>query len=104
MAQRLTGCVRSTDSVARLGGDEFTIILTNICKNTVAHTVAEKVIYALAQPFALQQATVSISASIGVALYPEDAQTLDELIDCADSAMYQAKQAGRNNYRSYSTE
>ena len=103
-AQRLTGCVRSTDSVARLGGDEFTIILTNICKNTVAHTVAEKVIYALAQPFALQQATVSISASIGVALYPEDAQTLDELIDCADSAMYQAKQAGRNNYRSYSTE
>lgn len=90
-AQRINKNIRSTDHAARLGGDEFTVILTNIRDSTAARTVAEKIIHALAQPFTLQQTTVRISASIGVALYPEDAQTQDELIQCADSAMYHSQ-------------
>lgn len=104
VAQRINSNIRSADHAARLGGDEFTVILTNIRDSTTAHTVAEKIIHTLAQPFTLQQGTVSISASIGVALYPEDAHTLDTLIQCADSAMYQAKQAGRNSYRRHTEQ
>lgn len=103
-AQRLTECVRSSDSVARLGGDEFVITLADIDDKKAGQKVAQKVTQALALPFALERITVSISASVGVALYPQDAGTLDRLVDCADSAMYQAKQAGRNNYRCYTAD
>ncbi|MDM7858174.1 diguanylate cyclase domain-containing protein [Thiopseudomonas acetoxidans] len=100
-AKRLSACVRDTDNVARLGGDEFTVTLAGILERSAAQHVAKKIVHSLAQPFQLEHVSVSISASVGVALFPSDAQTPDELIDCADSAMYQAKQAGRNNFCCY---
>lgn len=94
----LTGCLRSSDTIARLGGDEFTVILPAIPGKQEATRVAEKLLSTLAQPFVIEGKTVAITASIGISLYPQDGQTADELLNQADIAMYQAKQAGKNGY------
>lgn len=100
IAKRLVACVRAGDTVARTGGDEFVILLTEIARPESAAQVAEKVIAAFREPFHIQGRTVSITTSIGIAVYPaastDDIQTL---MKKADQAMYAAKDAGRNNYR-----
>ncbi len=99
VAQRLTGCVRAEDTVARMGGDEFTVILEEI--NDAAHVVpvARKVIAALAQPMTLEGKPLAITTSLGISLYPEHGEEPDSLIRHADTAMYQAKESGRNNFQ-----
>jgi diguanylate cyclase (GGDEF)-like protein/PAS domain S-box-containing protein len=100
-ARRITACVRNSDTVARLGGDEFTVVLQGVDDRDAATGVARDVIEALAAPFKLDQATVSLSASIGIALCPDDAEDPDALTDAADQAMYDAKAMGRNRYSFY---
>ena len=100
VAARIRREVRESDTVARVGGDEFTIILFGIARREEAETVARKIIAALVAPFQLDSQTqsVDIGTSIGIALYPSDAQDADALIKAADAAMYGAKQVG-SGYR-----
>ena len=96
VATRLQCQVRASDTVARVGGDEFTVILHEIARREDAEIVARKIIAALGPPFQLGRParSVDIGASIGIALYPADAQDADALVTAADTAMYGAKEAG----------
>lgn len=95
-AQRLQACVRKTDLVARLGGDEFVVLLSQVKELQVADSIARKILESLVQPFNLSGQPSYISASIGIACFPEDGDTPAELLRHADQAMYAAKAAGRN--------
>jgi len=99
MARRLRECVRSDDTVARLGGDEFTIILSELRHPEDAVTVAEKIIQAVQRPVIVGATPIDVSASIGIALYPVDGTDPESLLRNADSAMYRAKESGRNTYQ-----
>jgi diguanylate cyclase (GGDEF)-like protein len=96
VATRIRGQLRESDTVARVGGDEFIVILHDVQWREDAEVVARKIIAALAAPFRLgpRQQNVAIGASIGVAMYPADAQGADALVKAADAAMYCAKQSG----------
>lgn len=100
-AKRMRDCVRQSDTVARIGGDEFVIMLPVIDKREGTLEVAEKIRLALCAPFDLGGEQVRISCSIGIALYPEHGMDEYELMRHADSAMYNAKQEGRNQTRWY---
>lgn len=100
-AERIRSCIRDCDTVARLGGDEFTIIVDDIIEVQDAAVVAQKILDTLSQPFILHGHEVFISVSIGVTLYPNDDENADNLLRNADSAMYRAKEYGRNNYQFY---
>ncbi len=95
-AQRLLGCVRLADTVGRIGGDEFVMLLSAVGREHDALAVAEKVRAALAQPFGLEAHAVGISASIGVALFPQHGDSERALALSADAAMYLAKASGGN--------
>ena len=97
-AGRLRECVREGDLVMRLGGDEFALVLADVGKPADAAAVARAAIDALSRPFALGDGQVFVSASIGIAVYPNDAATAEELLQHADLAMYKAKQAGRRQF------
>ncbi|TPQ27826.1 EAL domain-containing protein [Methylomonas koyamae] len=97
-ALRLSRCVRESDTVARLGGDEFTMILSELDDIASAERVAQSVLRTLAAPFQLKNKVAYLSASVGITLYPRDAEKIDALIKNADQAMYAAKQQGRNRY------
>ncbi len=94
VAERLTECVREEDTVARLGGDEFTVILIGAEQRKDVELVAQTIIDALARPFIIAQQPIHISASIGIALYPQDAESPVGLLEAADRAMYKAKKSG----------
>jgi diguanylate cyclase (GGDEF)-like protein/PAS domain S-box-containing protein len=97
-AERIGRCVRESDTVARLGGDEFVVVLTQVDDvSSLGHT-AQNMVDQLAQPFYLDARPIYVSASIGIAGYPLDANDADGLLRCADQAMYVAKQDGRNNF------
>ncbi len=100
-AQRLTQCVRNADTVARLGGDEFVALLINIKNSQSAERVAKKIISAVAKVFAVEGHELYITASIGMSFYPGDGEDTNTLIKNADTAMYRAKQQGKNNYQLY---
>jgi diguanylate cyclase (GGDEF)-like protein/PAS domain S-box-containing protein len=97
-AQRIASCVRNSDTVARLGGDEFTVVLQGLEDREAVERVAGDVIKALAAPFAIGQKTICVSASIGIATCPADAEDPESLTAAADLAMYNAKAQGRNGY------
>jgi diguanylate cyclase (GGDEF)-like protein/PAS domain S-box-containing protein len=99
MARRLKLCVRDDDTVARLGGDEFTIVLSDMREANDATLVAQKILDAIKQPVAIGGMTVDVTASIGIALYPDDGAEAESLLKNADSALYRAKDAGRNAYQ-----
>ena len=99
VAIRLQGCMRRSDLAARIGGDEFAAIVTEVDDQNVLETLADRIVVALAQPVELGGLTLRCGASVGVALWPEDANSPEKLIDHADSALYEAKQAGRNTWR-----
>ncbi|KQX02174.1 diguanylate cyclase [Massilia sp. Root418] len=103
-AARIAGCVRASDTLARLGGDEFTVILAGLEQAGHAERVAQDIVAALAQPFELDGDSGAVSASIGIAFYPADAQLPDELLRHADQAMYAAKQGGRNGYHYFTQD
>lgn len=98
VAARLASSLRGSDTVARLGGDEFTVILPAIPAQKDAATVAEKILNTLSAPFLIEGCTISVSASIGLSLYPLHAGDVDSLINKADAAMYAAKELGKNRY------
>jgi diguanylate cyclase (GGDEF)-like protein/PAS domain S-box-containing protein len=103
-AKRITSCVRESDTVARLGGDEFTVILPELDDAESIERIAKRVIARLAEPFKLGQDEAFISASVGITLYPNDANELDILFKNADQAMYAAKSAGRNRFTYFTRE
>jgi diguanylate cyclase (GGDEF)-like protein/PAS domain S-box-containing protein len=102
VAKRLQECVRVTDTVCRQGGDEFVILLTEIEQRQDAAQVAEKLIAAFALPHVIHECELPITLSIGVSIYPDDCQNVEEAFQHADEAMYQAKKNGRNNYQFFS--
>jgi diguanylate cyclase (GGDEF)-like protein/PAS domain S-box-containing protein len=101
VAQRITDCVRETDTVARLAGDEFVVILPHPVAREDAAVVAQKIVATLSEPFFLDGHKVKTGPSIGIALYPLDAVEDEELLKLADLAMYAAKHRGRNQYLFY---
>lgn len=101
VAQRILASVRESDSVARIGGDEFIVLLRNVDAATNALQVAEKIRQALDQPFAIDEHRLEISASIGVAMFPEHGGNGIELVKHADDAMYAAKNHGRDSVQIY---
>ena len=101
VAQRLRGAVRAVDTVARLGGDEFVVVLNEIANAEDAVRVAGKIIASFAAPICVGAHELQVTTSIGIGLYPEDGDEVYNLMKRADSAMYQAKHAGRNQYCFY---
>jgi len=99
VAERLRACVREADTVARFGGDEFVVILEDVKHADDAAEVAKKIIAHVDQPFTLGGREVFIGCSIGVTLFPDDANDASEMLRNADLAMYRAKSTGRNNYQ-----
>src|SRR5690606_5480864 len=97
-ARRIKQCVRDADTVARLGGDEFTVILGDLHNTDHIEQLVQKLLDALAQPFSLGSEKAFLTASVGIAVYPDDARTAEELIRKADQAMYAAKTAGKNQF------
>ncbi len=103
-AKRFKSTLREEDTLSRLGGDEFTVILKDIKAPRNAATVAQKILNKMKEPIKIDTHTLHISASIGIALYPDDATSINDLIKYADVAMYKAKDEGRNNFQFYSEE
>lgn len=103
-AKRTQDCMRESDTVSRIGGDEFIVLLPTIEAEPAAMVVAEKIRMALSQPFELAGKSLCISSSIGIAIYPEHGSTDSELLKNADTAMYYAKEGGRNAVRLYATK
>ncbi|MCK6392876.1 bifunctional diguanylate cyclase/phosphodiesterase [Zoogloea sp.] len=99
VALRLSACTRETDTISRQGGDEFLIVLTDVEGPDDAARVAEKILDQLRPPFDIDGQQLATSFSIGIALYPEDGSCADSLMKNADTAMYHAKECGRNTYR-----
>ena len=94
-ADRITACARDYDTVARLGGDEFTVTLPDLVDTSDIGRLAQAIIDSLTLPFQIKDSESFISASVGIAIYPDDATNATELVKNADQAMYQAKKAGR---------
>ncbi len=103
-AQRLSDCMRSSDTVARWGGDEFCLMLQNIQTIENVNIVAEKIIACFAEPFVIRKKSMVVTASIGIILYPLDDIDVESLLKNADTAMYHAKEKGRNNFQYYNHE
>jgi diguanylate cyclase (GGDEF)-like protein/PAS domain S-box-containing protein len=99
VAARVQSCLRGVDLVGRLGGDEFLVVLADLTDAEDIAPVAEKIASAISEPFSLEDQVLSVSASIGVSVYPRDGETPDSLIRNADAAMYLAKEQGRNNWQ-----
>tara|TARA_R110001599_G_scaffold42551_8_gene128104 strand:+ start:14759 stop:16147 length:1389 start_codon:yes stop_codon:yes gene_type:complete len=95
-ADRITRCLRESDTVSRIGGDEFVILLETLDQPEQAHAIAEKIREALNAPLFFDELELIIIPSIGIALYPDDGDEEKRLVDLADSAMYQAKKSGGN--------
>ena len=103
VAQRLTACVRRSDTVSRQGGDEFVVLLSEDNFAEDAALTAEKILTAMAQPHVLDGQQLLVTTSIGISTYPVDGLNAETLIKHADSAMYQAKERGRNNYQFFAS-
>ena len=101
---RLKDCVRDTDTVARMGGDEFTIILPLINNSQHVVSIAEKILQHIVDPIKLKNKDLFISTSIGIAIFPYDASDAEELVQNADTALYRAKEKGKNLYQFFSPE
>ena len=98
IAQRLNNCLRGTDTISRLGGDEFTVILRAIPNMKVAERVAEKILTTITEPIVFDKYTTRVSASIGISIYPINSHDCETLLKQADTAMYRAKDLGKNRY------
>lgn len=103
VAQRLNGAVRHCDLIGRIGGDEFLALIEDIKSNQDIVTIVERIIDSLRQPFYVDHHELHVSASVGIAVYPRDGN-IDRLLIAADSAMYHAKSAGKNQFRFYDAE
>ncbi len=104
VAARLLACVRASDTVSRQGGDEFVILLSAVAHAQDAAVAAEKMLAAVAEPHRIDGVDIYVSASIGIVTYPMDGTNADDLVKNADTAMYRAKDCGRNNYQFFTAE
>lgn len=104
VARRLEEKTRSTDTVCRQGGDEYLLLLTNIAEPDAVATYAAELMAHLAEPFAFEDQEITVSVSVGVAIYPEDGADYSTLLKKADMAMYRSKESGRNTYRFFNDE
>jgi diguanylate cyclase (GGDEF)-like protein len=98
VAKRLEHCVRQTDTISRFGGDEFVVLLYNVEEDQAVEWISRKIITTLAQPYHIQDKTLSISVSAGAALYPYNGGTAEKLLKAADVLMYHAKATGKNRF------
>ena len=101
MAKRLKACVRESDTVSRMGGDEFTILQPEIKDPSNSLQLASRIVASLREPFISGDRELYVTSSVGIAIYPDDGETPEELTKNADTAMYRAKELGRNNYQLY---
>jgi len=104
MGARLTQTVRASDVVARLGGDEFVVLVQEVSEAKQVEAVARKVLSTLVKPMVIQRQECRVTASIGICMFPAEAQDEHALMKNADIAMYRAKEDGKNNYKFYSEE
>jgi diguanylate cyclase (GGDEF)-like protein/PAS domain S-box-containing protein len=104
VAQRLRQCVRETDTISRQGGDEFLIAITNIVDPQSINQTTNKILEALSRPFVIDGRELTNTLSIGIAIWPDDGRDFDTLLKKADTALYQAKAAGRNTCRFYAEQ
>jgi len=104
MADRLSSCVRESDTVVRLGGDEFVLLLTSLSKVEDIAQSMQRILTAVATPCLIEGRDFVVSCSIGIGIYPDDGNDTNTLLKHADSAMYKAKQLGRNNFQFYTRE
>jgi diguanylate cyclase (GGDEF)-like protein/PAS domain S-box-containing protein len=104
VAERLRCCAREEDTLARLGGDEFVLLLEEVTQCSTVGLVANKILAALSQTFAVGGFQLYSAASIGISLYPDNGESVEELMRCADIAMYRAKECGRNNLQFYTAD
>jgi len=106
VADQLRACTRKQDTVSRLGGDEFTVIVEDIrvSSEEIVAATAERIIKAIAAPFDLGGREALLSASVGIAFYPKDGEDMATLLRSADTAMYKAKEIGKNNYQFFTAE
>jgi len=103
-AERLTACVRETDTVARLGGDEFTIILPDLQKAHDVEQVVRQILDRLSKPYLIDGTEVFASGSVGITLFPDDGKDAETLLKNSDTAMYRAKYDGRNTFRFFTAK
>jgi len=103
-ARRLHGSIRESDMLFRMGGDEFTVLLENVKGPEEAAAVAARMSQAVAEPIGLRHHEIAATVSIGIALYPKDDETGERLVTSADTAMYRAKELGRNRYAFFTQE
>ena len=104
ISQRLQKCIRDIDTVTRIGGDEFMVIIDSIRDGNIISDIIKKIMAKLAEPVPEIEHNLSVTLSIGISLYPEDADNTESLVRNADTAMYKAKEEGRNTYRYYNPE
>ncbi len=104
MAERLKGSVRESDTVARLGGDEFVLLINGHRDPDAVAVVLERMLSDISQPWTIPQGDFNVTCSIGVALYPDDGDNAQTLLKHADTAMYRAKEKGRNNFQFFTAE
>ena len=103
VAERLNICVRGEDTVARIGGDEFNVLLEDVTETQIANT-AQRILEKVSKPYLIKEQQVFVSASVGIAIYPKDADDLETLTKNADSAMYQAKAQGKDSYQFFTSD
>lgn len=104
VTNRLLSCVREEDTVARQGGDEFIILLPDIPNADHSEVVAKSILDAVVEPYNIENNELRISASIGIAVFPDDCDNVNMLMKYSDTAMYYAKESGRNNYQRFKPE
>ena len=104
VAKRLEGIIRKEDTLARLSGDEFTVVIEDLAHPEDASQLANKILAVLSEPMYIDDHMLYVAGSIGISIYPKDAKDAQSLLKYADTAMYKAKNEGRNNYQFYSSE
>ena len=104
VARRLASCIRAEDTLCRLSGDEFMVVLHDVADQRHVSIVCDKILDQLAQPFELEGVQLNTSFSIGIAMYPQDGTDHETLIRNADTALFEAKQGGRNTYRFFDSQ
>ncbi len=104
VAHRLRGSLREGDTLSRIGGDEFMLLLPHIRNRDNAAFIAQKILASLKQPFQIEDHEIFVGMSIGIAVYPDDGETMETLVKHADIAMYHAKDNGRNDFRFFTAE
>jgi diguanylate cyclase (GGDEF)-like protein/PAS domain S-box-containing protein len=104
VSSRLITAIRENDTISRQGGDEFLLILSDMEEISDIVTISEKLLHEFEQPFRIDNQLLALSASIGIALYPDNGDTFETLLQSADTAMYKAKESGKNNYCFYTQQ